>query len=137
MKDPGYDEVLQILNRMKDSGFEEICLECGSLKIHLKKSASCGPSLLPPGFPAEIPRRKELIPVTAPLLGLFFLSSNPGGPPLVKTGQEIGEEDVVCAIEVLHQRHPVKSGVRGRIQKICAREGQMVEFNQPLFLVES
>jgi acetyl-CoA carboxylase biotin carboxyl carrier protein len=70
------------------------------------------------------------------MLGIFFRSSKPGDPPLVKPGQEVCEEDVVCIIEVLHQRHPVKSGLRGRIQKILAQDGQMVEFKQPLFLLE-
>jgi acetyl-CoA carboxylase biotin carboxyl carrier protein len=70
------------------------------------------------------------------MLGLFFRSSKPGDPPLVNPGQEVREEDVVCIIEVLKERHSVKSGLRGRIQKICAQDGQMVEFKQPLFLLE-
>jgi biotin carboxyl carrier protein len=136
MKRPGYDEVLQILNLMKVSNFEEIHLEFGSLKIDLKKSAPSAAASLPPELPAEGPKAKELTPVTAPMLGLFFRSSKPGDPPLAEPGQEIGEDDLVCAIEVLQHRHPVKSGVRGRIKQICAQDGQMVEFKQPLFLLE-
>ena len=136
MKTPGYADVLQILNLMKGSKFEEIRLEFGGFKIDLKRFASNAAPSLPPELPAKESKVRELTPVTAPMLGLFFLSSKPGDPPLVKPGQEIREDDMVCTIEVLHQRHPVKSGVRGRIKQICAQEGQMVEFKQALFLVE-
>jgi biotin carboxyl carrier protein len=136
MKKLDYDDVHQILNLMKESNFEQIRLEFGNLKIDLKKFASSASVAAPPPLSAEEPKDTELIPITAPMLGLFFRSSKPGDPPLVKPGQEVCEEDVVCIIEVLHQRHPVKSGLRGRIQKILAQDGQMVEFKQPLFLLE-
>ena len=136
MKKLDYDDVHQIFNLMKESKLEEIRLEFGNLKIDLKKSASDVMTSRPPVLSAEEPEGKELIPVTAPMLGLFFRSSKPGDPPLVKPGQEVREEDVVCIIEVLKERHPVKSGLSGRIQKICAQDGQMVEFKQPLFLLE-
>jgi len=136
MKKLDYDDIHQILNLMKESNFEQVRLEFGNLKIDLKKSACNAPVAVPPPLSAEGPKSLNLVPVTAPMLGLFFRSFKPGDPPLAEPGQEIQEDDVVCAIEVLHQRHPVKSGVRGRIKQVCPREGQMVEFKQPLFLLE-
>jgi biotin carboxyl carrier protein len=136
MKKLDYDDVHQIFNLMKESKLEEIRLEFGNLKIDLKKSASDVMTSRPPELSAEGPKGKELIPVTAPMLGLFFRSSKPGDPPLVKPGQEVRAEDVVCIIEVLQERHPVKSGAGGRIKQVCARDGQLVEFKQPLFLLE-
>ena len=136
MKKLDYDDVHQILNLMKESNFEQIRLEFGNLKIDLKKFASSALVAAPPPISAEEPKDTQLLPITAPMLGLFFRSSKPGDPPLVKPGQEVREEDVVCFIEVLKDRHPVKSGVRGRIKQVCARDGQLVEFKQPLFLLE-
>ena len=136
MKELSYDDVHQIFKLMKESKFEELRLEFGNLKLHLKKSAlSAG---VPPPAPlaAEGSKAKGFVPITAPMLGIIFRSSKPGDPPLAETGQEVREEDVVCFIEVLQQRHPVKSGVRGRIKQICVQDGQMVEFKQTLFLVE-
>jgi len=136
MKKLDYDDVHQIFNLMKESKLEEIRLEFGNLKIDLKKSVSKVMTALSPVHSTESPQGKELVPVTAPMLGLFFGSSKPGDPPLVNPGQEVREEDVVCIIEVLKERHPVKSGLRGRIKQVCARDGQLVEFKQPLFLLE-
>jgi biotin carboxyl carrier protein len=138
MKALSYDDVHQIFKFMKESKFEELHLEFGNLKLHLKKSAASAGVVQPPApLAAEASKGRELKPITAPMLGLFFCSLKPGDPPLAEAGQEIHEGDVVCAIEVLQQRHPVKSGLRGRIKQICVQEGQMVEFKQPLFLLES
>jgi len=137
MKKLGYDDVYQIFKLMKESNFEEIRLEFGNLKLDLKKSAANPEAVQPAPPSAERSKGKELTPIVAPMLGLFFRSPKPGDPPLAEPGQEIREDDVVCAIEVLQQRHPVKSGVRGRIKQICVQDGQMVEFKQTLFLLES
>jgi len=137
MKKLGYDDVHQIFKFMKESNFEEIRLEFGNLKLDLKKSVLNAGAVQPAPPSADRSKGRELIPVTAPMLGVFFRSSKPGDPPLAEPGQEIREEDVVCAIEVLQQRHPVKSGARGRIKQICVQDGQMVEFKQTLFLLES
>jgi acetyl-CoA carboxylase biotin carboxyl carrier protein len=137
MKKLDYDDVHQIFKLMKESNFEEIRLEFGSLKLDLKKSALNAGAVQPAPPSAERSKGKELTPIVAPMLGLFFRSSKPGDPALAEPGQEIHEEDVVCAIEVLQQRHPVKSGARGRIKQICVQDGQMVEFKQTLFLLES
>jgi biotin carboxyl carrier protein len=136
MKKLNYDDVHQILNLMNESNFEQIRMEFGNLKIDLKRSPPSPQVALPPPLSAEEPKDTEVLPITAPMLGLFFRSFKPGDPPLVNPGQEVREEDVVCIIEVLKERHSVKSGLRGRIQKICAQDGQMVEFKQPLFLLE-
>ena len=136
MEKLGHDDVHQIFKVINESNFEQVRLEFGNLKIDLKKSASSPPVAGAPPFSAEEPKSLNLVPVTAPMLGLFFRRSKPEDPPLVNPGQEVREEDVVCFIEVLKDRHPVKSGVRGRIKQVCARDGQLVEFKQPLFLLE-
>ena len=136
MKKLDYDDVHQILNLMKESNLEQIRLEFGTLKLDLKKSAANAAAVHPSTLSGEDSKGRNLVPVTSPMLGLFFRSFKPGDPPLAEPGQEVHEDDVVCTIEVLHQRHPVKSGVRGRISQICARDGQLIEFKQTLFLLE-
>jgi acetyl-CoA carboxylase biotin carboxyl carrier protein len=75
--------------------------------------------------------------IKAPLLGTFYRSPKPGAPAFVEEGQMVSEDDVVCIIEVMKLFNTVKAGVRGQIRKILAKNGQMVEFQQPLFLIRS
>jgi len=77
-----------------------------------------------------------LNPIKAPMLGTFYRTPKPGARPYVEVGSVVNEDDPVGIIEVMKLFNTVKAGVRGRIVQICAEQGQMVEFQQILFLVE-
>lgn len=76
------------------------------------------------------------IPIRSPMLGTFYRSPKPGAPPFVDVGKVVSEDDTVCVIEVMKLFSAITADVHGRIAKICAENGQMVEHNQLLFLVE-
>jgi len=76
------------------------------------------------------------IPIRSPMLGTFYRAPKPGAPPFVEVGRLVSSDDSVCIIEVMKLFNTVKANVRGRIAKICAENGQMVEYQQTLFLVE-
>ena len=71
------------------------------------------------------------------MLGTFYKAPKPGAPPFAEVGSFVKEEDTLCIIEVMKLFNTVKAGLRGRIARVCAEQGQMVEFNQTLFWVES
>jgi acetyl-CoA carboxylase biotin carboxyl carrier protein len=85
---------------------------------------------------AESIKEGKYFPIKAPMLGTFYRTPKPGAPPFVEVGQFVTEDDVVCIIEIMKLFNTVKAGVRGRIAKICVEQAQMVEFQQPLSLVE-
>jgi acetyl-CoA carboxylase biotin carboxyl carrier protein len=74
--------------------------------------------------------------IKAPIMGTFYRASKPGAKPFVEVGQQIKAEDTVCIIEVMKLFNTVKAGVNGRIAEIMAEDAELVEFNQPLFLVD-
>lgn len=76
-----------------------------------------------------------LMPVKAPMLGTFYSSARPGAATFVEVGTLVKENDTVCLLEVMKVFTAVLAGVRGRIAKVCAENGQMVEFEQTLFLI--
>ena len=76
------------------------------------------------------------IPIRSPMLGTFYRAPKPGAPPFVEVGQQVSPDDSVCIIEVMKLFNTVKANIPGRIAKICAENGQMVEYQQTLFLVE-
>ena len=74
--------------------------------------------------------------VTAPIVGTFYQSSAPDKPPYVKVGDEIAEGDVVCIIEAMKFMNEVTSQVSGKVTEILVKDGEFVEFGQPLFRVK-
>jgi acetyl-CoA carboxylase biotin carboxyl carrier protein len=71
------------------------------------------------------------------MLGTFYKAPKPGAAPFVEVGQIVDKEDTVCVIEVMKLFSTITAGVQGRIVKVLVEDSQMVEFNQPLFLVEA
>ena len=78
-----------------------------------------------------------LIPIKSPMLGNFYLAPKPGEPPFVEIGAVVEENTTVCIIEVMKLFTTINAGVHGRIKRICAEDGQLVEYDQVLFLVDS
>ncbi len=85
-------------------------------------------------FPVE---QEGVIAIESPMLGTFYTAPKPTDPPFVEVGTIVTEEDTVCIVEVMKLFTSIKAGVRGRVVKICAENGDMVEYKQPLFLIEN
>ena len=77
-----------------------------------------------------------LVAIRAPNLGTFYRSPKPGAPPYVALGEAILAETEICLIEVMKLFTPVRAGIAGRVRRILAEDSQLVEFDQPLFLIE-
>jgi acetyl-CoA carboxylase biotin carboxyl carrier protein len=100
-------------------------------------SAETAPSKAPqPEGSVQMTGGNGLIPIQSPLLGTFYRGPKPGAPSFVEVGSQVTKNDTVCLIEVMKTFTTLKSGVDGRIAKICAENAQMVEYQQTLFLVE-
>lgn len=72
----------------------------------------------------------------SPMLGVFYSAPKPGEPPFVQEGALVGAGDTLCIIEVMKLYSTITAEMRGRIVKICVEDGQMVEYEQPLFLID-
>jgi acetyl-CoA carboxylase biotin carboxyl carrier protein len=77
-----------------------------------------------------------LVAVRAPNLGTFYRSPKPGAPAYVSIGQKVTPDTEMCLIEVMKLFTSVRAGVTGTVREVCVEDTQLVEFDQPLFLVE-
>jgi acetyl-CoA carboxylase biotin carboxyl carrier protein len=84
--------------------------------------------------PAEPPETGHV--VRSPMVGTFYRSSSPGAKPLVEIGQAVKEGDPICIIEAMKIMHEIDADKAGTITKILAENGQAVEFDQPLLVIE-
>jgi acetyl-CoA carboxylase biotin carboxyl carrier protein len=74
-------------------------------------------------------------PIKAPLLGIFYAAN--GDNKAVKEGDTVKEGDVLCTIEAMKMMNEVRSTKSGVVKKVCAKEGDLVEYNQTLFVVKA
>jgi acetyl-CoA carboxylase biotin carboxyl carrier protein len=85
--------------------------------------------------PAARPRANEHV-VTAPMVGTFYASASPGAKPFIEIGDEVKVGQTLCIIEAMKMMNQIESDKAGRVTSIMARNGDPVEFGQPLFVVE-
>ena len=74
--------------------------------------------------------------ITAPMVGTFYGAPSPGAKPFVEIGDEIKVGQVLCIIEAMKMMNQIEADKAGRVTSIMARNGDPVEFGQPLFVVE-
>ena len=78
----------------------------------------------------------NLVEITSPIVGTFYLTPSPNAEPFVKVGSSVEKDKVVCIVEAMKVMNEIKSDVDGTIKKVLVSNGQAVEYGQPLFLVE-
>lgn len=86
--------------------------------------------------PAEAPKSENTYEVRSPMVGTFYRAPSPDADSYVQVGSNVGEGSVLCIIEAMKLMNEIESEVTGKIVKILVENGQPVEYNQPLFLIE-
>jgi acetyl-CoA carboxylase biotin carboxyl carrier protein len=76
------------------------------------------------------------VPVRAPCIGTFYRSPKPGSPPFVTVGQRVTADTEVCIVEVMKLFTTVRAGVAGTVRDVLIADSELVEFDQPLLLIE-
>lgn len=98
------------------------------------------PSASPSAPPEEVPESAlagaDEHVVTAPMVGTYYNAPSPGAKPFVEIGDEIQAGQVLCVIEAMKMMNQIESDKAGRVTAILAKNGEPVEFGQPLFIIE-
>lgn len=89
-----------------------------------------------PSTPAAPAVPDGMLIVRAPNLGTFYTSPKPGAPPFVEIGQRVEADTEICVIEVMKLFTSVRAGVAGIVRQSFVKDADLVEFDQPLFLIE-
>jgi acetyl-CoA carboxylase biotin carboxyl carrier protein len=74
--------------------------------------------------------------VKSPMVGTFYRSASPGSKPFIEIGSQVKEGDPVCIIEAMKIMNEIETDMAGTISKILVENGQAVEFDQPLLVIE-
>ena len=83
----------------------------------------------------EAPKEEEGTVGTAPTVGTFYSAPGPDKPAFVKPGQAVSKGDVLYIIEAMKVMNEIKSEMDGTIGKIFVKNGDPVEFGQPILTI--
>ena len=75
----------------------------------------------------------NLISIDSPMVGIIYLTPKPSSPPFAKKGQKIKKGDTICLIEAMKTFNEIKSDKDCTIKAVMVKNGEAVEFGQPLF----
>jgi len=74
--------------------------------------------------------------VKSPMVGTFYRASSPNAPSFVEVGQTVSEGETICIIEAMKILNQIEADMSGTIKQVLIENGQPVEFDQPLFIIE-
>lgn len=74
--------------------------------------------------------------VVSPMVGTFYAASSPEADAFVKVGDKVSDDSIVCIVEAMKLFNEIEAEVSGEIVEILVKDGQLVEYGQPLFLVK-
>jgi acetyl-CoA carboxylase biotin carboxyl carrier protein len=154
-------KVKKLIELLDETGVAEIEIKEGEESVRISRHPTGGTFAMmpqhmmygPPPAPAAAPAAAAVTPaaaaavasaaaatadqtVTAPMVGTFYSASAPGAKPFVDIGSEVKAGDVLCIIEAMKMMNQIESDKAGRVVSVLAKNGDPVEFGQPLFVIE-
>lgn len=159
-------EIRELIKLVDQSSLDEFVYEYEGAKIKMKKNAAVGtvtvkeqvtpaPVVVAERTPApvaavEVKQEEQIAPqaqtpaadtsnlhkITSPMVGTFYQSPSPDADVYVKVGSKVSSDSVVCIVEAMKLFNEIEAEVNGEIVEILVKDGQLVEYGQPLFLVK-
>ena len=145
-------KVKKLIALLEESGIAEIEISEGEESVRISRypqgvavaqaalpvagqvAQLAAPAMAPAAPAAPVANPDNVI--TAPMVGTYYSAAAPGAKPFVQVGDEVKTGDVLCIIEAMKMMNQIESEKEGRVAAILARNGEPVEFGQPLFVIE-
>ena len=139
-------KVKKLIELLEESGIAEIEITEGEESVRISRygstaayTAPAAAAAQPPPAPAPAGAVEELPvghTVRSPMVGTLYLAPTPGAKPFVGVGSEVKAGDTLCIIEAMKMMNQIEADIDGRIKAVLAGNGDAVEFDQPLFVIE-
>jgi acetyl-CoA carboxylase biotin carboxyl carrier protein len=149
-------KVKKLIELLEESGVAEIEIKEGEESVRISRMGANAPVThyvqAPPmqapaaAAPAAAPARPAPVEepegprpentVTAPMVGTFYSAAAPGAAPFVDVGQEVRIGQTLCIIEAMKMMNQIESDKSGKVTQVLVKNGEPVEFGQPLYVIE-
>ncbi|MDX1344320.1 MAG: acetyl-CoA carboxylase biotin carboxyl carrier protein [Sedimenticolaceae bacterium] len=152
-------KIKKLIELIEDSDVAEIEIKEGEESVRISRSSSLpqpmahvgghypappapaplatAPAAEPPAA-AEPAQEEELKGhvIHSPMVGTFYRASSPGAKPFAEVGDTVSSGDTLCIIEAMKILNQIEADTSGKVTRILVENGQPVEYNQPLFVIE-
>ena len=143
--------VRQLAELLNENELTEIEVEDGNRRIVVKREmtqavaapapVAAAPAPAPaapaPAAPAaETPPAAHPGALKSPMGGTVYLAAEPGAKPFVAPGAQVKEGDTLLIIEAMKVMNPITAQRSGKVSQVLVVDGQPVEFDQPLMIIE-
>jgi len=141
-------KVKKLIELIEESGIAEIEIKEGEESVRISRMTSgvvaAQPMMVAPHAQAAVAPIPEapVVPemaghaVTSPMVGTFYRAPAPGAKNFVEIGDTVTSGQTICIIEAMKMMNQIESDKAGVIKAILIEEGQPVEFDEPLFIIE-
>lgn len=149
-------KIKKLIELLEESGIAEIEIKEGEESVRISRHSSAPQPMhysVPMHAPAPMAAPAAAAPAAAasaaaapaaasghtvksPMVGTFYRSASPGSKAFAELGQQVKVGDVLCIVEAMKMMNQIESDKAGTIKAILVENGQPVEFDQPLFVIE-
>jgi acetyl-CoA carboxylase biotin carboxyl carrier protein len=98
---------------------------------------STGPTTTPAGGKSVAADGPNITVIKSPMVGTFYSRANPKASPFVKAGDRVDTNTTICIIEAMKVFNEIPAEVRGTVVAVLVEDGEAVEFDKPLFKVDT
>ena len=139
----------KLIDLVEESGIAELEVTEGEEKVRITRVQAGNPLMYAqPMTTVQLPQTAPAAaaaPVAAPvaenavkspMVGTFYRSASPDSKPFVEVGQSVNVGDTLCIIEAMKLMNEIESDRAGVVKAILPKNGEPVEFGEPLFVIE-
>ena len=128
-------KIKKLIDLMIESDLQAIEVKEGDQSISLtrRNPVIAASNIALPTPEAPIVKSSRGAIETAPMVGVFYIAPNPGEAPFVKVGQTVSAGESLGIIEAMKIMNPIEATQSGVIEEILVKNGDVVQFGQPLF----
>ena len=130
-------KIKKLIDLMIESDLQAIEVKEGDQSIALTRRnpvvAAGVPTMTTAPAAASVAKTPRGAVETSPMVGVFYAAQSPGEPPFVKVGQTISAGDTLGIIEAMKIMNPIEATQSGVVEEILVKNGEVIQFGQPLF----
>ena len=150
-------KIKKLIELVEESGIAELEISEGEESVRISRNGAgmapapvhyaapapvAAPAAAPVAAPAEVsaPAEKQAVPaghqVLSPMVGTFYRAPSPDAKSFIEVGQSVSAGETLCIVEAMKMMNQIEADKSGFVTAILVEDGQPVEFDQPLVVIE-